>query len=149
MNIGDTSGTIVKEITIRSSASRIFDALTDPSQRLEWWARSDRFRAVHVESDLRPGGKWLMHFDSNGSAATLSGEYRVVDRPFVLEFTWQPSWDADSGTTTVRFDLIEHDDVTTVRVTHSGFTAEASHARHSGWPDLLHALRSYVETGAA
>lgn len=141
-------GTIVAEITINAPADRIFDALTDPSQRLQWWARSGRFAPVRMESDLRPGGAWQMHFENDGAASSVGGEYVVIDPPRTLEFTWRPSWDPGAPATTVRFDLIQDDGGTTVRVTHSGLADETSRARHSGWPDLLGALCSYVETRA-
>ena len=37
MNPASVSDTIVQEITINGSANRIFDALTDPDQRVKWW----------------------------------------------------------------------------------------------------------------
>ncbi len=141
-----TNGSIVAEITIHAPADRIFDALTDPVQRLQWWARSGRFTPVSMDSDLRPGGNWVMHFAHDGATATVGGEYIAIDPPRTLEFTWSPSWDPRGGKTVVRFDLIEQDGTTTVRVTHSGLADDASRARHSGWPDLLSALRSYAQT---
>src|SRR5260221_299500 len=38
MNPTDASDTIVQEITIKAPAERIFEALTNPDQRLKWWA---------------------------------------------------------------------------------------------------------------
>jgi uncharacterized protein YndB with AHSA1/START domain len=53
--------TIVQEITIKGTAERIFEALTNPDERMKWWWGSEgRFQITHVESDLRPGGKWMM-----------------------------------------------------------------------------------------
>ena len=39
MNLTDARDTIVKEITIKGSAERIFEALTNPDQRMKWWGR--------------------------------------------------------------------------------------------------------------
>jgi uncharacterized protein YndB with AHSA1/START domain len=56
-----TAGTIVQEITIDAPATRVFDALTHPSERVRWWTAPDgRFRTTGMESDLRPGGRWSM-----------------------------------------------------------------------------------------
>ena len=52
-NISDT---IVQEITINGSAERIFEALTNPGQRVRWWGAEGRFQTTHMESDLRLGG---------------------------------------------------------------------------------------------
>jgi uncharacterized protein YndB with AHSA1/START domain len=56
MNQSRADETIVQEITIKAPAERIFTALTDPSQRAQWWGAEGRFQTTHMESDLRPGG---------------------------------------------------------------------------------------------
>ncbi len=60
MNPTSVTGTIVQEITIDGSAERIFEALTNPHERMKWWGAEGRFQVTHFESDLRPGGKWTM-----------------------------------------------------------------------------------------
>ena len=72
-------------------------------------------------------------------------EYRTIERPHLLVFTWLPDWQEDATETIVRWDLEEKDGVTTVRLTHSGFTTEASRATYRGWPQILGGLQSYVE----
>jgi len=137
--------TIVQHITIRAPAARVFDALTDPDQRTVWWGSKGRFQTTHVESDLRPGGKWLMRGTGlGGKPFTVRGEYRVVEPPRALAFTWLPDWQQSPTETLVRFDLTEKDDVTTVRLTHSGLNAESVQA-HKGWPQILEWLRAYSE----
>lgn len=138
--------TIVEEITIRASAERIFEALTDPQQRIRWWGAEGRFRATHMESDLRPGGQWSTRGTGFGKSFSVRGEYRVIERPRVLAFTWIPDWQASATESLVRFDLIEQDGVTTVRLTHSGLTPEGRQA-HRGWPQMLGWLKAFVEAG--
>ena len=141
-----TSDTFVQEITIKGTAERIFEALTDPEQRVKWWGSGDRFKATHMESDLRPGGRWLMRGISMGDRPfNVAGTYRSVERPRLLEFTWLPSWQGDATESVVRFDLDEKDGVTTVRLTHSGLTTERSRGSHQGWGQILGWLRAYVE----
>src|SRR5262245_53435992 len=108
MNTTDTKSAIIKEITINASAERIFEALANPTQRVKWWGAEGRFQATHMESDLRPGGAWLMRGTRpEGSPFTVRGEYRSIERPRLLEFTWVADWEPDSPTTVVRFDLEE------------------------------------------
>src|SRR5215469_8120482 len=144
MSTTGTSDVIVREITIAAPATRVFDALSNPDHRLQWWGREGRFKATAMESDLRPGGAWKMTFDSNGRQSTVEGTYRRIEPPHLLEFTWRPTWDQASAETTVRFDLTEQDGRTTVRVTHSGLLTERERQSHQGWPDLLEALRAFV-----
>jgi uncharacterized protein YndB with AHSA1/START domain len=140
------SDKIVQEITIRGSAERIFEALTNPDQRMTWWGAKGRFQATQMESDLRPGGRWMMSGTGMGGRPfRVSGVYRSVERPRSLAFTWLPDWQGDATESLVRFDLEERDGVTTVRLTHSGLTSERSRESHKGWPQILSWLRTYVE----
>jgi uncharacterized protein YndB with AHSA1/START domain len=136
--------TIIQEITIKAPAKRIFEALANPEQRKEWWGAEGRFQTTHVESDLRVGGKWKMGGTTFGRTFTIRGEYRAIEPPHVLEFTWLPDWQPNPTETLVRFDLTEKDGRTTVRLTHSGLTREGLQA-HKGWPQILAWLRAYVE----
>ncbi len=138
---------IVKEITINSPAERIFAALVDPAQRVAWWGAPGKFQATHMESDLRPGGAWLMSGTGTGGLTfTLKGVYRTIDSPRLLEFTWLDDGQQNEPPTLVRFDLEEKDRTTTlVRLTHSGFTSETTRGRYQGWPWLLALLQAYVQ----
>jgi uncharacterized protein YndB with AHSA1/START domain len=136
--------TIIQEITIKASAKRIFEALANPEQRKEWWGAEGRFQTTNVESDLRVGGKWKMVGTTFGRTFTIKGEYRAIEPPHVLEFTWLPDWQPNPTETLVRFDLTEKDGLTTVRLTHSGLTREGLQA-HKGWPQILTWLLAYVE----
>ena len=146
MNHPAANDTIVEEITIRAPADRVFTALTSPEERVKWWGAEGRFQATHVDSDLRPGGKWLMRgIGVGGRPFTIQGVYRKIDRPRQLAFTWLPSWQDDPIETLVSFDLDEKDGTTTVRLTHSGLTTESSRAQHKGWPEILTWLKGYAE----
>jgi uncharacterized protein YndB with AHSA1/START domain len=145
MNPSSVSDSIIQEITIKAPAERIFEALTNSSQRMKWWGAEGRFQATHMESDLRPGGKWLMSgIGLGGKPFRVEGEYREIERPRLLVFTWLPDWQSDAIESLVRFDLEEHDGVTRVRLTHSGLGSEASRDSHRGWPQVLTWLQTYV-----
>ncbi len=144
MSAKSTDDAVVVEVVIQAPAQRVFDALSDPRQRVEWWGVEGRFQATHMESDMRPGGAWLMRgTGDNGQPFALSGEYRVVEPPRALEFTWIRDW--SEPPTCVRFDLEEKDGATTVRLTHSGFADAASRDQYKGWPWLLALLQTYVQ----
>src|SRR5215471_9544607 len=113
MNPTSVSDTIVQEITIRGSAKRIFEALTNPGQRVKWWGSEGRFQTTQMESDLRPGGKWMMRGTGmGGKPFQVTGEYREIKRPYLLVFTWLPSWRGDATESVVRIDLRETDGIT-------------------------------------
>jgi uncharacterized protein YndB with AHSA1/START domain len=140
---------IVSEITIKASPERIFDALTVPEQRLAWWGGgSAMFKTEAMDSDLRVGGKWEMRGMTGERPFSISGEYREVDRPRTLAFTWSPSWSPGAAGSLVRFELTDLNGSTLVRITHSGLTAEAAQA-HSGWANILGWLKAHTEIAAA
>ncbi len=146
MNPASVSDTIVQEITIQASAERIFEALANPGERVKWWRAAGRFETTHAESDLRVGGKWLMRgIGQGGRPFTVQGEYRRIEPPRLLVFTWLPDWQGDDTESIVRFDIEEKDGVTTVRLTHSGLASEESRASHQGWPFVLSLLQAYVQ----
>jgi uncharacterized protein YndB with AHSA1/START domain len=146
MNPTSQSNTIVQEITIESSAERIFEALTNPGERMKWWGAEGRFQVTHFESDLRPGGKWTMRGNGmGGKPFIVVGEYREIERPHLLVFTWRPDWYENATETLVRWNLKENGGVTTVRLTHSGLTTEDSRTSHRGWPQILGWLKAHVE----
>ncbi len=150
MNSPTSNDTIVQEITINAPADRIFEALINPAQRVQWWGAKGRFEATHMDSDLRPGGQWSMRGTGGGGKPfTVSGVYRAVERPRLLVFTWLPSWQGDSTESLVRWELDEKNGVTLVRLTHSGLVTEASRAVHRGWPQILVWLQTYIQAKAA
>ena len=145
MNQSSRSEMIIEEVIIQAGADRVFAALTSAEERVKWWGAEGRFKTEHTESDLRPGGKWLMRgIGVGGRPFTIQGVYREIERPRLLAFTWLPSWQAEAVETLVRIELLEQDGVTTVRLTHSGLT-DSSRAAHKGWPDVLAWLRAHVE----
>ena len=138
---------IVQEVTIKAPAEKIFNALTNPEELLKWWRAEGKFQCVGAESDLRPGGKWRMRVSGScgtGASSTVSGEYRTVQPPHLLVFTWLRE-EENTPETLVRWDLEEKDGVTRVRVTHSGLTSESLRARNSGWPLILSLLHAYFD----
>jgi uncharacterized protein YndB with AHSA1/START domain len=138
---------IVQKVTIRVPAQQIFDALTDPKELLQWWHFAERFQLIEAECDLRPGGKWSMRVagscGTGHSASIVHGEYRVIEPPSLLIFTWIRE-EEDHPETLVRWDLEEVDGSTTVRVTHSGLTSERLRERNSGWPIIVKLLQAYL-----
>jgi uncharacterized protein YndB with AHSA1/START domain len=137
---------ITQEIEIRRPAERIFDALIRPEELLKWWRAAGKFEVTKVESDLRPGGKWRMHVHSasRNAVLTVAGEYRAIERPHLLAFTWIREQE-DKTETLVEWSLEETDGVTRVRVTHSGLNTEALRDRNSGWPLIVTLLKAHIE----
>lgn len=141
---------IEQEIHIAAPPERVFQALTDPQQLVQWWGQNGIYRSEHWTTEVRPGGKWRSQGTSQRDGIEhkyeVHGEYLQIDPPRLLEFTWIPSW-AGPMNTVVRVELTPSGEGTLLRLRHSGFTTAAEVQAHRGWPQVLGWLRSFIEKG--
>jgi len=139
---------IVNEIRIGASPERVFQALTDPLQVVQWWGQTGIYRCTKFEVDLRVGGAWRsIGVDGNGSAFEITGQYLEVDPPRLLSSTWVATWTGDAKTK-VRWELEPDGNGTIVRIHHSGFAAHPELApAYRGWPRMLTWLQALLEKG--
>jgi uncharacterized protein YndB with AHSA1/START domain len=137
---------IVSEIHIAAPPERVFEALVDPKQVVQWWGQAGVYRCTEFQSDLRVGGKWRSAgLDGQGHSFEVVGEYLEVDFPRRLVHTWVASW-TGSVRTFVRWDLEATSQGTLVRICHSGLAAHPEVAEsYRGWPRILGWLRALLE----
>lgn len=141
--------TIAAEIDIAAPPERVFEAWTDPQQRLAWWGDDSMYRCTTMESDLRIGGKWRTEGKSaDGKPFVVWGEYTRVDPPGALGFTWNHDYGVTGlPPTHVLVELTRTSTGTHVALTHSGFSSGTDRDSHKqGWQRVLGWLRSYVQT---
>lgn len=146
MTVTNADTIIEQEIFIDAPAEKIFAALTDPKQLPQWWGGDDDYHIEAMESDLRVGGKWrTFGRGCEGKEFAVHGEYRAIDRPTLLEYTWNYDWDGDAKETVVRFELMAKDGGTLLRLKHSGFHDVAARNDHNdGWKRVLGWLAAYA-----
>jgi uncharacterized protein YndB with AHSA1/START domain len=148
MSATDSTTDLVKEITIDAPAEKVFAALTDPNQLTQWWGEDGSYRTEHMTADLRVGGKWrTTGTTSKGEAFAVEGEYRAIERPRLLEYTWKHDWGGRvEEPTIVRFELTEHNGSTHLQLIHSGFADVTSRNDHNtGWGTVLGWLKRFAE----
>ncbi len=141
---------VAGELYIGAPPERVFQALTDPRQVSRWWGEKGMYLCRKFEADLRPGGKWHTEgITEDGRSYAVEGEYREVDPPRLLTYTWVTSWHQHPPTL-VRWELKANGDGTDVKMVHSGLAeyAEAGRDYGSGWPRVLAWLREYCEQGS-
>jgi uncharacterized protein YndB with AHSA1/START domain len=145
--VADVSqGTIHASIDIDAAPEAVFDALVEPEQLAAWWGSAETYRTFGWKVDLRPGGDWSAQAKNevDGHEGSVRGKYLEIERPRLLVYTWQPSWDGFAETT-IRVELSATATGTRVRVTHSGFgeRAESAAAHAEGWKSVLSWLNAH------
>lgn len=141
---------IVSEIHIAAPPERVFQALTDPRQVVQWWGgrgAGASYRCTEFAADMRVGGKWRCAGTAGKGRFEISGEVLEVHPPRLLEITWVSSW-TGKVQTTVRWELEPTAQGTLLRVRHSGFAAHPELAgSYGGWPNMLGWIKGLLEYG--
>jgi uncharacterized protein YndB with AHSA1/START domain len=141
---------VVEEVRIDAPPEAVFQALTDPAQIPLWWRVPGAYETQEAEMDVRVGGSYRFAGTSARlTRFTVTGEYRIVDPPHHLCYTWTPDWHEGARDSVVDIKLARDGAATRVTVTHTGFSTEAARDGHRGWRAVVDALRMHVETRAA
>jgi uncharacterized protein YndB with AHSA1/START domain len=128
----------------------VFDAWTNPEVLTRWWAPLPSWESPGCDVDLRVGGSYRLRM-SEGEGRQIhavGGEYREIDRPRRLVYTWcwEPGGGMDPGLVTlVTVDFISLGERTRVVLEHTGLGSEESRIRHGeGWQGALENLRERI-----
>src|SRR2546422_8727540 len=133
----------VFEIYIKTTAERLWEAITDPEMRGKY-----NF-GVRVKSDWTPGSRY--HGTSSlKDTAILEGENLVVDPPRRLVQSFRALWSEDvkrEGTSRVTWEIEPVGDSWRLTVTHDQLREDANAQLYGGWMMILSGLKTLLETG--
>ena len=133
---------------LRARRSLVFRALTDPRELARWWGPRG-FTAPSVEVDLRVGGAYRIAMQPpEGEVFHLSGEFREVDPPARLAYTfrWEEP-DPDDRETVVTLSLRDLGGSTELDVAQGTFAVERRRALHDdGWREALDRLEALMSS---
>ncbi|MQA91107.1 MAG: SRPBCC domain-containing protein [Gemmatimonas sp.] len=135
--------------TIRADPETLFRAWTDPRELRNWWRMEEPgWGFAEASVDLRVGGRYRLGMtDPAGNAHVATGEYREVQRPTRLVFTWDWGNPAHRvGETLVTVELHPAEAGTTELVlTHERFAEPEKVASHErGWAQLFNLLDRFI-----
>ena len=140
------SGTrFIYVIYIRTSAEKLWDALTRPEFTREYWAGTTQL------SDWKKGSSWQALTPDGRVWDT--GEILEIDRPRRLVLTWRNEHFPEmheEGFTRLTYQLEPAGDAIKLTLIHE-IDVEQSKligAVSQGWPMVLASLKSFLETGA-
>lgn len=136
--------TFVYVIYIRTTAEKLWSALTEPEFMEQYWF------GMHGESRWTPGSPWKL-VDAKGKVYD-AGEILESDPPKRLVIRWQhqdkPEWKAE-GDSICTMELTPKAAAIKLSITHT-IERESSKllaAVSDGWPQVLSNLKTLLETG--
>jgi len=145
--------TLATEIDIAAPPGRVFAALTDSGELIQWF--TDAACPVKFwKMNARKGGTYSYatakaNFEINGvSEFECHGEILEYDPPRLLVYTWIANWHLDNQhATVVRWELTATANGTHVKVTHSGLAHEpaAREDYRGGWVGVVEKLKTFAE----
>jgi uncharacterized protein YndB with AHSA1/START domain len=127
----------------------VFAALTEPDELVKWWG-PEGFTIPSIEFPARVGETYRITMQPpEGDAFHLTGEFREVDPPARLAFTfvWEPA-DPDDVETLATLSLRDLGESSEVGFTQGPFKTEARRAVHDGgWTDSFDKLERVLKGG--
>jgi uncharacterized protein YndB with AHSA1/START domain len=124
----------------------VYGALTDPDKLGKWWGPHG-FTASNVEFHPQVGGGYRIAMQPpDGDLFHLEGEFREVEPPVRLAFTFR--WDpphADDRETLATLSLEDRGPETEVQLVQGEFATEERHALHeAGWTESFERLEELL-----
>ena len=124
-----------RETHVPAPAASIFALLTDPEKILAWMG-------TDAQLEPEPGGLFLVNVTGARFARGSFREVVPVHR-LAYSFGWDGSDVVPPSSTLVEIDLIEEDEGTLVRLTHTGLPNEEERKNHGdGWAHYLGRLNT-------
>ncbi len=134
---------VVVERILPAAPAQVFAAWLDRGTLREFIGPGDA-NSVDVEVDPRVGGRFRITMWIDGRGVEHEGEYRVIDPPRRLVFTWQ-SPATEQRVTLVTIELTPHEDGTRLLLVHEHLPSADAAGRHEkGWSVRVDKLARYL-----
>lgn len=139
---------MILEITrvLPAAPSAVFRALSAPDELARWWGPKD-FTVPSLDFSPRVGDRYRIEMQPpEGNAFFLTGEFREVDPPARLAYTfmWEEP-DPDDVETLVELSLRDLGESTEVVLTQGPFETEPRRELHrGGWTDSFDKLERMI-----
>jgi uncharacterized protein YndB with AHSA1/START domain len=145
------SGGLTLELdrTLPAARSRVFEAFADQEQLANWWG-PEGFSIPSLRFEPAAGEPYRIEMQPpEGDAFYLAGEFRAVEPPARLAFTfrWEDP-DPDDVENVVELAFREAGEATEVALVQGPFKTDARRALHrDGWTDSLNKLEAMLSAG--
>jgi len=124
----------------------VFELFTNPTELARWWG-PEGFSTPSMDYDPRVGESYRIEMrPPDGDAFHLTGEFRAVESPTRLAYTfrWEPP-DPNDVETVVELSFRDRGESTEVELGQGPFRTEARRALHrDGWTDSFNRLEALL-----
>ena len=135
------------ELTLRRvlpfPPAAVFAAWIDPARLAGWMSP---FGAARADVDARVGGRFRIVMLGPDRTIEHTGEYREVDPPRRLVFTWRSPYTGAAGSL-VTIELRPVDGGTELTLVHARLPADRVEPHAGGWGSLLDGLARHLADG--
>ena len=139
------------EKKIKADRTRLFKAWINTENFARWFLSGEGVGIESVDMDTRVGGSFHINMILKGKILPHQGEYKVIDEPSKLVFTWRS--DATNGRdtlVTVTFKTISEnsskESFTLITLVHERLISDLECEMHrGGWTSILDAMSSWFE----
>lgn len=139
--------TLVVRKIIPAPREEVFAAWLDPGSIRHWMCPRQILEAA-AEIDARVGGSFRIVMKEREHAFEHTGEYRVIDPPSKLVFTWI-SKSTDLRPTLVTVEFLPRGDQCELVLTHERLPSPEALRRHEGgWTQIVDKLAGHIERDA-
>lgn len=131
------------ERTFQAPIEKVFEAWTSEEVLRRWLHCGPDWETPTAMVDLRVGGMVrIVMRDPDGRSHGASGEYRLIEHPRRLVFTWTFD-DHPENRQLIELEFSEHDGITTVVMINSGIATEGLEVdQRTGWEACYDELES-------
>ncbi len=131
-----------------------YEAWTSPEHIPHWMQPEPGMTIASVKMDVRVGGKFRIQMrQQNGEYFTAAGEFKEVEAPEKLVYTWD--WEKDGSeedfgelegkTTLVTVEFLKRGERTEMIFMHTRFATEEARDNHArGWGRIIECLADFL-----
>jgi uncharacterized protein YndB with AHSA1/START domain len=128
------------ERSVPGSIEKVFDAWLDPRLLAQWMTPGPGMSVPVAEIDPVVGGRSRIVMRQGDRDIPHEGEYRIIERPTRLVFTWTSEHAGADTLVSIQFTRVTANE-TNVALTHERFPNQAIRDSHrNGWSAILDAL---------
>jgi uncharacterized protein YndB with AHSA1/START domain len=134
---------IVIHKVIAATPEEVFEAWTDPESVRYWMRGRSDMDESEAQLDVRPGGVFRITMKGKNRDYVHTGEYRIVEPPSRLAFTWI-SEGTHNQETLVTVELKPHGKNCELTLTHEKLPGkDAASSHEQGWSNVAELLAQH------